>query len=78
MNLPDHVSIHCPECGHTEFEIPDNAQETDFVTCSSCKFSIMLCDLQEVGIEQAKEELIPLAKQEIEKHLKAALKGCSK
>jgi hypothetical protein len=71
----DHIQIQCPECGHTEFEQPDNVQDDDFVKCNQCKFEVMLCDLKEVGIEQAKEVVIPEAKKEIEKMLKKALKG---
>lgn len=67
-----HVSIQCPECGHTEFEQPDNVQDNDFVKCNSCGFQIMLADLKEVDIEQAKEIVIPEAKKEIEKMLKKA------
>ncbi|MGN5091092.1 ECs_2282 family putative zinc-binding protein [Aeromonas hydrophila] len=70
-----HVSIQCPECDHTEFEQPDNVQDNDFVKCNSCGFQIMLADLKEVGIEQAKEIVIPEAKKEIEKILKKAFKG---
>ncbi|ROQ29641.1 hypothetical protein EDC28_1025 [Gallaecimonas pentaromativorans] len=35
----------------------------------------MLADLREVGIEQAREVVIPEAKKEIEKMLKKAFKG---
>jgi hypothetical protein len=35
----------------------------------------MLADLKEVGVEQAKEIVIPEAKKEIEKMLKKAFKG---
>lgn len=71
----DHIKIQCPECGHTEFEQPENVQDDDFVKCNECKFEIMLSDLREVGIEQAKEIVIPEAKKEIEKILKNAFKG---
>jgi predicted nucleic-acid-binding Zn-ribbon protein len=71
----DHIQIQCPECGHTEFEQPKNVQDYDFVKCNQCKFEVMLCDLKEAGIEQAKEIVIPEAKKEIEKMLKTALKG---
>ena len=71
----DHIQIQCPECGHTEFEQPENIQDDDFVKCNECKFEIMLSDLKEVGIEQAKEIVIPEAKKEIEKILKNAFKG---
>ncbi|QDE31985.1 ECs_2282 family putative zinc-binding protein [Shewanella polaris] len=75
MLKTDHIEIQCPECGHTEFEQPDNVQDDDFVKCNQCKFEVMLCDLKEAGIEQAKKVVIPEAKKEIEKMLKNALKG---
>ncbi len=71
----DHISIQCPQCGDIEFEKPENPKDDDFVKCNSCHFEIMLADLKEVGIEQAKEVVIPEAKAEIEKMLKKAFKG---
>ena len=50
-------------------------QDDDFVKCDGCGFQIMLADLKEVGVEQAKEIVIPEAKKEIEKMLKKAFKG---
>jgi len=70
-----HISTQCPECGHTQFEQPDNVQDDDFVRCNGCGFQIMLADLKEFSAEQAKEIAIPEAKKEIEKMLKKAFKG---
>lgn len=75
MIKTDHISIQCPECGYTEFEQPEDVKDDDFVKCHQCGFEIMLADLREVGIEQAREVVIPEAKKEIEKMLKKALKG---
>ncbi|KRW68813.1 hypothetical protein [Stutzerimonas kunmingensis] len=69
------ISIQCPQCGHTDFEQPENVQDDDFVKCVFCGHQIMLCDLKEVGIEQAKQVIVPEAKKEIEAMLKKALKG---
>ncbi|MDI5835643.1 ECs_2282 family putative zinc-binding protein [Shewanella xiamenensis] len=71
MNNTMHVSIQCPACGHADFEQPDNVQDDDFVKCNGCGFQIMLADLKEAGVEQAKAE----AKREIERMLKKAFKG---
>jgi uncharacterized Zn finger protein len=71
----DHISIQCPQCGHTEFEKPENVKDDDFVKCNSCHFEIMLTDLKEVGIEQAKEVFMPEVKAEFEKTLKKVFKG---
>ena len=69
------IAIKCPQCGHTDFEQPDIVQDDDFVKCVFCGHQIMLCDLKEVGIEQAKQVIIPEAKKEIEAMLKKAFKG---
>ncbi|MDO6617959.1 MULTISPECIES: hypothetical protein [unclassified Shewanella] len=75
MIKTESIQIQCPQCGETEFEQPDNVQDDDFVKCNHCKFEMMLADLKEVGIEQAKEVIIPEAKKEIENMLKKAFKG---
>lgn len=73
-----HVTIQCPQCGHTDFEQPENVQDDDFVKCVFCGHQIMLCDLKEAGIEQAKEIVIPEAKKEIEEMLKNTFKSMLK
>jgi len=74
MIKTDHIQIQCPECGHTEFEQPDNVQDDDFVKCNQCKFEIMLCDLREAGSEQVREIVIPAATKKFEKMLKKVSK----
>ncbi|RPB32127.1 ECs_2282 family putative zinc-binding protein [Vibrio parahaemolyticus] len=75
MLKTDHISIKCPECGHTEFEQPEDVKDDDFVKCVNCNFDIMLGDLKEIGIEQAKEVVIPEIKAELDKMLKKTFKG---
>ena len=29
------VIIKCPDCGHTKFEMPDNAQDDDLIKCNN-------------------------------------------
>lgn len=69
------LAIQCPQCGHTDFEQPEDVQDGDFVKCVFCGHKIMLCDLKEAAVSQAKEVIMPEAKKEIEKMLKKALKG---
>ncbi|WKW33924.1 hypothetical protein KIH13_09445 [Pseudomonas viridiflava] len=69
------LAIQCPQCGHTDFEQPEDVQDDDFVKCVFCGHQIMLCDLKEAAVSQAKEIIMPEAKKEIEKMLKKALKG---
>lgn len=73
--ITKYIEIQCPECGGTEFEQPKEVQDSNFVKCHQCKFEIMLADLKEAGVEQAREIVIPEAKKEIENMIKKAFKG---
>lgn len=75
MTKTDRIEIKCPQCGHNEFEHPENLQENDFVKCDNCHFEVMLTDLKEVGFEQAKDVAIPEMKAEAEKLVKNLFKG---
>lgn len=75
MAKTDRIEIQCPQCGHNEFEHPENLQDNDFVKCNNCHFEIILADLKEVGFEQAKDVAIPEAKAEAEKIFKTLFKG---
>ena len=75
MTKTTHINIQCPQCSQTDFELPDNVQDDDFVKCVFCGNQIMLCDLKEIGIKQAKEVVIPEVKREIEDFLAKAFKG---
>ncbi len=78
MSITTHINIQCPQCGQTDFEQPENVQDDDFVKCVFCGNQIMLCDLKEIGIEQAKEIVIPEVKKEIEEMFRKSLKGFRK
>lgn len=75
MLKTDRIEIQCPQCGHNEFEHPENLQDNDFVKCNNCHFEIMLADLKEVGVEQAKDVIIPEVKLEAEKMFRNLFKG---
>jgi uncharacterized Zn finger protein len=75
MLKTEHINIQCPECGHAEFKQPENAKDDDFVRCVGCEFEIMLSDLKEIGLEQAKEIVIPEIKAEMTKKFKSMFKG---
>jgi len=32
------VKISCPECGNQTFQLPDNLEPTDEITCPSCGY----------------------------------------
>lgn len=68
------VAIQCPQCGSTDFEVPDNVQDDDIVTCHFCGLEMPLHELREVGLEQAKDVVIPEAKKAIEEALKNIFK----
>ena len=71
----DCIEIQCPQCGHNEFQHPENLQDNDFVKCNNCHFEIMLADLKEVSFEQAKDIVIPEVKAEAEKIFRNLFKG---
>lgn len=75
MVTTKNIDIQCPQCGRADFEQPDSVQDDDFVKCVFCGHQIMLCDLKEVGVQQAKEVVIPEVKKEIEEILKKMFKG---
>lgn len=70
-----HVNIQCPQCGKTDFEQPENVQDDDFVKCVFCGHQIILSDLKELGIEQAKATVLPEVEAEIMAMLKKSFKG---
>lgn len=72
------MTIKCPQCGCTKFEQPDNIKSSDFVKCGGCNFEITYADLIECATEQAKEEVMPDVKKEVERMIKKLLRGLSK
>lgn len=69
-----HVNVQCPQCGHTDFQWPENVQDEDFVKCNFCGYEILLADLKQVGIEQVKAAVLPEVKAEVIAMLKKSLK----
>lgn len=69
------VAIQCPQCGGTDFEIPDDIQDDDMVTCHFCGLEWPIHELRGAGLEQAKEIAIPEAKKAAEEILRKAFKG---
>lgn len=75
MKTTQRFEIKCPECGHTEFEQPFDMQDDDFVKCHQCDFEIMVSDIREIGIQQARDEVVPQLQKEFQKALKGIFKG---
>ena len=69
--MESEYSVPCPQCGGTQFEIPEDAGDDTFVTCDQCGFDIQLADLREHGIEHVKEQVYD----DVRKQLKKALKN---
>ncbi|WP_103894670.1 hypothetical protein [Pseudomonas sp. NFACC36] len=69
------IPIQCPQCGNEEFSFPDDVQDDDMVACTFCGAEIILADLKEVGLEQAKAVAIPEAKKAMQDILKKTFKG---
>lgn len=75
MTKTKFIEVQCPQCGHYEFENLENLEDDDFAKCSNCHFEIMLADLKEVGIQQAKDTVISEVKAEVDDIFKNAFKG---
>ncbi len=75
MRLPTEYKIQCPECGGTDFARPDAGAPNEWVSCATCTQEFALDELRQVGVQQAKEAIIPLVRQEIEASLKKAVKN---
>ena len=64
----DTISFKCNKCGSKDFNIPADPQPDDMVSCAKCGVEIgRYADVQET--------LLKLAKEEVEKQLRDALKG---
>lgn len=50
--IKQQYSMQCPQCGQTEFEIPENVQEHDLVKCNFCYYELTVCDLRGANAEQ--------------------------
>lgn len=75
MNISEQHTIQCPQCGGTQFEQPQVVSEGDWVTCATCAQSFPLDDIRQVGLDQARNVVIPEIKAEVEKMLKGLFKG---
>ena len=65
--------ILCPKCGHNKYqseEKKENLEQDSFVKCESCGFEIMLGDLREPFLEEAKTRAVSEVKKEFEKMFK--------
>lgn len=75
MNISEQHTIQCPQCGGTQFEQPQVVSDGDWVTCVTCAQSFPVYDIRQVGLDQARNVVIPEIKAEVEKMLKGLFKG---
>jgi len=75
MNIPEHHTIQCTQCGGTKFEVPQVLHDGEWVTCTTCTQSFPLDDIRQAGLDQAREIVIPQVKAEMEKIFKNLFKG---
>ena len=62
-------SVPCPDCGGTDFQFPDDADDDSFVTCDQCSLEITVADLREHGLDHAKEHAVEQIRAELKKKL---------
>jgi DNA-directed RNA polymerase subunit RPC12/RpoP len=75
MNISEQHTIQCPQCGGTQFEQPQVLSDDEWVTCVTCAQSFPVDDIRQVGLDQARNVVIPEIKTEVEKMLKGLFKG---
>lgn len=69
-DLQERFQVPCPKCGGTDFEIPENMEDSSFVKCVKCGFEAVLEDLREHGTELAKNYAIDEIKKQMKKMFK--------
>ena len=74
MEIHEDFHIPCPECGGTEYKLPEPLEDDSFVKCTQCGFETILADFREHGLHKGKERLTELAKQQVNKELKKKLR----
>ncbi len=74
MKIDEIFSIPCPECGGTDFHLPDQLEDDSFVKCGQCGFEVMVCDLEEHGLYEAKEHVTKHVKQQLQKEIRRLFK----
>lgn len=68
--IKQQYSMQCPQCGQTEFEIPDNVQEYDLVKCNFCHYELTVNDLHAANVEQVEQIVHDNAKEVIAQQMK--------
>lgn len=63
-------SMQCPQCGHEQFEMPDNPQDHDLVRCDFCNHKLTIADLKEANQEQIEAVARELAKEAVAEQIK--------
>ncbi len=74
MKIDPTFNIPCPECGGTQFELPEPLEDDSFVKCATCGFETVLADFREHGVEKAKEQATEQVKQQLTKELRKYFK----
>lgn len=68
------LTMQCPQCGHEQFEMPENPQEYDLVKCNFCNYELTVIALREANQEQ----IMAAAKEHAKKAIEAQLKKLKK
>lgn len=74
MKIDETFSIPCPECGGTEFELPDPLEDDSLVKCAQCSFEATLADIREHGLHEAKEDVTKQIKRQFKKEFRKYFK----
>jgi DNA-directed RNA polymerase subunit RPC12/RpoP len=67
MEINENFSIPCPECGGTDFEVPEPLEDDSFIKCAQCGFEVLLADIKEHGLEKAREHVTDQIQKQLKK-----------
>lgn len=74
MRIDDTFNIPCPQCGGTAFHLPEPLEDDSFVKCDQCGFEVMVCDLREHGLHEAKDHVTKQVQEQLQKELRKFFK----
>lgn len=72
------VKLKCVFCGSTDFNLPSEnykPQEGELIKCANCGRLNDFTEIKELAIEDGKEIVFKMAKEEIDKELKKSFKN---
>ena len=70
MDLNEQVPVPCPECGDSQFRLPDSFDDDTLLECATCGFTATAGDPTEHGLHIAEERAMEWAEGELKRIIK--------